>query len=43
MPRGDTTEWGITDEDRSRFRNFLNKSYFDRSPDDLVPAEEDER
>lgn len=41
MSRGDTDDWGITDEDRTQFRRFLSKSYFERSPDDLRPAEED--
>jgi len=41
MSRGDTDDWGITDEDRAQFRRFLSKSYFDRTPDDLRPGQDD--
>lgn len=41
MSRGDADDWGITDEDRGRFRNFLSKSYFDRTPDDLRPTDDE--
>ena len=41
MSRGDTDDWGITDSDRAQFRRFLSKSYFERTPDDLRPGEDD--
>lgn len=41
MPRGDTADWGITDDDRSRIREFASKSYFERSVDDLRPDDEE--
>lgn len=42
MSRGEESDWGITGEDRARMAAFANKSYFDRSPEDLRPAEERE-
>ena len=35
-----TGEWGITEEDRNRMQTFASMSAFDRSPEDLSPAEE---
>lgn len=40
MARGEESEWGITGEDRDRIAAFASKSRFDRTPEDLRPAEE---
>lgn len=34
-------EHGITDDDRERMATFMEKSFLDRSPEDLVPREDE--
>lgn len=32
---------GLTDTDRERMTKFVEKTYLDRSPDDLLPGDEE--
>lgn len=32
---------GLTDDDKRRIREYANKYFFDRKPDDLLPDDEE--
>lgn len=38
----DVAEFGLTDDDREQMGRYLSKSYLDRTPEDLRPADEEE-
>lgn len=40
-PSAVVMEHGITDDDRKRMATFMEKSFLDRSPEDLVPREDE--